>query len=328
MNQDYEVNRQTVDHFPSEVGRSASDRRLQLNSYMFFEDIRLQTMPIGGRSRSFPEFRVQTDPDSPEIREQLAFIFGSSERGYRRNLEEAISQFVSDLAGRLAFKSGVIYEIGTINVLDTNRIRTPFVNSKLPIALPLPLRVPGNIIGMGPLAVQLIPRAEWKRSGRRLVLLKRNQVWKVGVPKELGGALRNKLSQRFIAETNELMPQYINRSGRNPYEEKHLNLMQFLNVRRKLLCAATNDWSWPARMAWTDQVTEYFLIERQLAFSGRLAVLLEHIICMMNEFLDKSQFRARISLSGLPSSGEVSESLSKLREGELEFEKVLDISHL
>ena len=57
-------------------------------------------------------------------------------------------------------------------------------------------------------------------------------------------------------------------------------------------------------------------------------MLRNHIVHMMNEFLEKSQYGARLSLSGLPSPDYVSGLVADLREGNLDFEKALDVSHL
>lgn len=285
-------------------------------------------MPIGGRSSRFPDFDVDSSPPSSETEEQIAFMLSGRRNHRGQSLREVVCTFINELAFRLGYRGHVSFEIVPTDIPDTKRANRHFRASQLPLRLPLPMIIPGKVLNIGPLVIQLIPRSEWQFFGKPFVILNSSQVWNVPIPKHFGGPLGYKFVQVAISESGTLMPNYISQSGKNPLEDKYLDLSEFLALRRELKAIASSHFSWPARMTWRDEVTEYYLIRRQLGFSLSMTKLRRHLVASINEFLRKSNYGASISIHGLPTEEDIENYIDALESGDLGLGEALEISRI
>lgn len=85
---------------------------------------------------------------------------------------------------------------------------------------------------------------------------------------------------------------------------------------------------WNARNLFNDSITEYYLVYRVLKFRMTSAILREHILAVLNQFLTTTQQfglpKTQITLDGILGSGEISALMKRLENGEIPFRTIID----
>jgi len=296
-----------------------------LYGHSFIEDVRNSVMPIGGRSRIRPDFAIRAAPDDPSICHVLVAAFGSRDRYHRSSLTEALSEFIEDAATYLALYGVVHFEIVTRSEA-AERGRSDDRDSSEAIAEAVVgskqfrvYRIPGRIVRIPGYHLQVVPRTEWSRVGRRVAPVPRSRVWTLRIPSELGGRRRHLRFLRTLVRASSLPPGTTSSTAQGSLGPRGFDMCLFHETKLLAIAAASMPWGWDARNTWQEHTLEYFWYYRRLRFALSMAILREYIIESINQLLRRVGMPAHLILQGLPSVSEIRRLVSDLEENRIGF---------
>ncbi len=287
--------------------RSVSSKNNKRNIYvhMFKEDIALDIMPIGGRSRNQPEFAVNLLGDEKDVAVATSLLKSISENNHR-NLDAVICAAVSKIATNLTGNGACTYEL----VKDSDGFASYLVTSTRTYRLPF-------------VTVQVIPRAErdiWKR---RYVFCKNTRLWKISIPRAVGGAqgFRRTIHQlRKIP--NGSTPEFVLNDLQAQTNFSHFDFSDYHRRQIAYIIKSTAHWNWHRRDWSDDGQSEYYRTYKRAKFKYAQAILREHILSELNILFHKINLDCHIQVSGLPSPSEINDILDQLHQGSVNFGEV------
>ena len=270
--------RRSIAYLQSEERMPRDDAWLSLYGSIFIEDVRLSVMPIGGESRSRPDFSIALSPGNPAARRIITYAFARRDH-YYPDLTEIISQFIEDTASVLAYKSVVYYEIARGNRLaeEDSNSETSEGSTLLRKAFK-PLRIPGRVIRLANYYMQIIPHTEWARMGKKVVMIPASDVWVLQVPPELGGPRKHRTFLKALVRASNPLPDFVSDAMKRLSEIRDFSFGGF--HKQQLLAVASGSvlWGWQARDLWREDTLEYFRYYRHLRFALSMAILREYIV--------------------------------------------------
>ncbi|MBI5634718.1 MAG: hypothetical protein HZA15_14710 [Nitrospirae bacterium] len=289
--------------------------------HMFAEDVHLHVMPLGSHARTKHKFTVELTSPDVEVEKIIRYAFPHN--GYvQHSLTESISEFIKQCAFELAYKGLTFHEIVRGRQIEDRR--TP--SRKLREEPPDPERmffashIPGQVINIGSHYVQIIPRVEWAKWRRAFILIPSSDVWRIEIPKQLGGYKNHPQLLRALIKSGTPLPKFINDAMA---EQKELPTFDFKEFHKQQDLIAANEtavWGWAGRELWRDQTLEYYQFYRHVCFAKTMNVLREHILLSINSLLKRISFSSNLVIKGLPSLAELDETLSKMAKGEISFD--------
>lgn len=278
---------------------------------MFAEDAYTHIMPFSRLSeRKGRRFDAVLDGADAAI--GLRVIQGLGENSSRHHdTLEATCDAVRGIAKRLLWNVNAAYEIPVITneQRDDNefmrdddgviRVRS-FTTARL-------FHLPG-------LFVQIPPLKDREYFGRWIFAARSRHVWRVSMPRSLGGSsgyrrLRRRLS-RFTLTSPMWAPEAMSK-------ESEIVRYDFLGHRRLLeqyVARAVRPWGWNRRDWSDDHQTQFFNFYRMITFQWALAVFRDHIIKEVNLLLQRMDVMARLSLKGFLTPMKSSQSASRCVE--------------
>jgi len=300
-----------------EEGAIPEDGRREGNAHMLRQDVDLGIMPIGGRSRSRPQFAVELRPDDGLAVDLLTEALGGDIPG--DSLTETVCDFVRDVASSLVWEGRTLYEVvwGPPHAKDGTRRR--FFLAHFPIWGVV--RKQGSYIQGGSVLSMKTGQTEVRTAS-----IPERDVLNIALPSFLGSA---PVQPRFLSLLGRMYPYPPDWVLREWSGEVANSGYAFEKHRREteiLVANVTKPWGWDGRWAWRDHSLEYFQVFRALIFRRSLARLREHIIGQVNQVLRRLDFRTGIELVGLPSSAEVEDVIAELHAGRIDFKTALDRS--
>jgi len=109
---------------------------------------------------------------------------------------------------------------------------------------------------------------------------------------------------------------------------KTFDYRKFIRRQEVAILRATRHDGWPGRSLYSDKMTEYYSVLRHLTFKFHHARLREHILQVINRFLQGlSVFEipaSTMTFTKLPSSQEIEKIIQDFSEGKVGFRDVLD----
>jgi hypothetical protein len=304
---DVEAKRHAVRYFPSRERSTPAG-----HAFLLARDIPLGILPIRG-ARDHPKFSVELRPPDSE-REARLCRFLHIGRYEHRTLDEAIVEFVDTAANYIGYFGEVYFEI----IFDAEGE---------PLRLePLP---PGRVVRVPGHYVQVIGKRDREQLGvSRFVRIPAKHIWRLGLPRSLGGARRHRRLLRRLERLSNPTPEFALRStdlGRSVGFE----FAVMRDASDRLQERATRRWGTvPSIQRPVGSSTEYFFIARRLAFLQAQANLREHTIDRLNELLTRLQIPHSIAISGIPSAADIAATLGRLHRGEISFAEALDATRI
>lgn len=299
---------QSIRFSPSMAGRT----EVEGDQFIFTRDLPLGVMPIRG-VRDAENYGVRLEPPDDAVAGTLLRLLDVGQFSHD-DLAEALSEFVETTTRYLAYQGEVFYEIATVL-----QRRTGMPELRL-LALP-----PGRVIRMPWAYYQLIPkddRAELKKG--RAVRIPRSKVWRIALPRRLGGVHRHQRMLKALRDRSSPMPEFRLRRvdmGRGiGYDfSVHRDACTIEKER------ATRRWGTMPSYSRVGGTTEYFFFSRRLEFKRSQAMLRDHIIGELNDFLSRLGLDHRLVVDGLVSPVTIGRMMARLQAGEVTISEALDV---
>jgi hypothetical protein len=320
--------RKSIAYFRSEERMPKNDAWLSLYGNMFIQDVQLYVMPIGGESHARPDFAIELVPDNPTARSIITYAFARRDPSYR-DMTEAISEFIAETAHSLAYKRVLYYEIARGDQpIEENSKTEDIENLTLSGEVFKPLHIPGRVMQLGNYYLQIIPRAEWTRTGRKIIVIPASDVWSLQIPSELGGPRKHRILLKTLVRASNPMPDFVSESTKRLSEIRDFSFGGFHKQQKLAVASESALWGWPVRNLLREDTLEYFRIYRHLRFALSMAILREYILASMNDLLQRLGFTFQLVLKGLPIQSEIKSYIVKMEKGEMTFDdawKAVDI---
>lgn len=286
---------------------------------MFIEDVRLYVMPIGGESRTRPDFSIELVPDSPVARSIITYAFAPRDYYYHKYSEvtKAVSGFIQESAFTLAYEGVLYYEVAKgewpTGAVEPREIE----NGSCFKEAFKPLYIPGRVIRLANRYLQIVPPAEWTRTGKKIAAIPASDVWSLRIPSELGGPRKHRILLKTLVRASTPLPDFVSEAMKGLSEISDFSLSSFHRQQHLIVASESASWGWPARDLWGESTLQYFYYYRHLRFALSMAILREHIIASINGLLDRVGFPSRLVLKGLPTPSEIKGYMEKLEKGEM-----------
>ena len=291
--------------------RSLSENKLQkinrnTSVYIFTEEIHLGIMPIGGRSRNHPDFSISITGDDKNT-EKAKELLNSLASNVRLSTNELVCDVVENIVKSMLYSGLAYYEI-TQDTPEFLKLDN-FTSDKLV-----------NILG---LYFQFVPKKDRKMWNKRFVVKASNSIWKIKVPKELGGSSGYSKLIHSLGNNTEMYPKCydIEKIATQPSD---FNFNEYISQTKVYQYRLLELWGGNLRHTSTEYANEYYLIHRIVRFNRAQAILREHVISQLNILLNRKKIKSTIEVKGLPTVQYIDEQLKKLEEGEVQLVEVIN----
>jgi len=318
------LNRRSTAHFKA-FDRSESQVWTSLYGNTFIEDVRTHVMPIGGRSRSRPDFCIELVPPDKVVDEILRRAFAERLDYSIQGLTEAISGFIENHTPMLCLRGRIHFEIANLVFEEEKRMTTkhqePTGSARLQFR---PVLIPGRVIDLAVVHMQLIPVQKWDRAGRPFNIIPSRSVWTISIPGELGTPRKQRRMMRNLIRLSAPTPPFVEEGLRRLENIQDFSHGEFHEAQVRALARTTALWGWTARTLWQESALEYYLAYRHLRFAHAMAILREHMIASINTLLRRLSISSQLLVKGLPTASQISKLLKRMEAGEMSFTDVYE----
>lgn len=287
-------------------------------SAMLHEDLIHRVFPTGYRSSRTTELSINIEPFSDEIYDCLSNAFFIHEPD--KDLDSAVRSFVEHSIHMILYQSEVFFELVFDNISQ----------SKAFLITPLPL---GEVRIDNGTVVQFIPPQVQEARGLHhpFVEIPEMNILHFSFPESLGGmAGIGRLISDFESFGGSLLPKFAEDDYERTMQEfGNALLKEYHNTREMAIATSSSSLGWACRNLWNNKITEYYSVYRQLKFARSAALIREHILLCLNEFISKRALprfglEGNITITGVPDSNDLNTKLKELSEGTLSFKDALD----
>jgi hypothetical protein len=272
-----------------------------LYQHMFQQDVQM----IGHFSQSMsgeePVFRLEGEEE--HLAKAIA-LCGSLTGDHSQRREENVAGAVEKVVLHLAYCGRALFEI----VVDPEES-----------ALSLASFGPDYVWSLPFFYLQVAPRASWSDLGPKYAVLKKDAVWRVDMPLELGGTSGFRRVLKGLAEWPSLGPGFYTRDIQQGRFTKEFVFGDYRRAYQVQIYWATRIWGWTGRDWSLDHVTEYYQFHRHLTFKWAQSVLREHVVKELNSLFHRLGVSARIIIEGLSSHSDILRVRDEMRAGALDF---------
>jgi hypothetical protein len=289
-----------------------AERPVAFYMHMFPEDVSLGIMPIGGRTKKRPDFKVCITPANQEV--QALIAAGLDREHHGNSLTEVVCEVFQAVSVNLCLAERCIYEIAYLEDHETQS----------PVGFELVWVNRSQLVEKGGQIFQRIPSDLAKEeSVSEMIHLPKEDIIEFRAPPEFEKILRDvriNLSRLDKLRLPELM---LRATKENiPYDFKsHMRSMDLALVE------AIKPIGWNARGAYNGRVTSYYWIRLMLTFEKLKIEFRYVVLAALNDALKrigrKLGFKAQIEISGLPIRVDITDALRKLDSGEVPFTEVM-----
>jgi hypothetical protein len=167
--------------------------------------------------------------------------------------------------------------------------------------------------------LQIAPRANWNDLGRKYAVLRKDAVWRVDMPRELGGTHGFRRVIKEMSEWSSFGPEFYRDDIKGGQLPKEFVFRDYQRAHQVQLYRVTREWGWGGRDWSLDHVTEYYQFYRHLTFKWAQAVLREHVVKEFNSLFHRLGISAQIVIQNLSSPSEILKVREKMQDGLLDF---------
>lgn len=272
-----------------------------LHAFVFTRDAPLAVVPIGGRSDRRPDYGI-TSQGSDEEQQTIVAMLGGRPHD---DLTESVGDFIEQVASYLAHYGEVVFEI----CRRGNELR-------------LDATPPGSMHFLPFVAFEWIPRdAVAEEGAQRLIRVRRDKLWRVRLPRELGGPRRHRRMLKRLTRNETVMQAF--RHGLPPTA---YDLNAATRAELASLIGAMRRWGIIVTfLGGSVQTTSYLTVGGEIAHKRAQAILREHILEELNSLLRRLGL-SPLRIVGLPDSRQIAQALAELRLGEIDFKRAIDLT--
>lgn len=167
--------------------------------------------------------------------------------------------------------------------------------------------------------LQVAPRGSWKELDGNYAFLKKSTVWRVEMPRELGGARGYRKILEELSAWSSLGPEFYKQDLEKRQMPRDFVFGDYRKAHQIELYRVTKDWGWVGRDWSLDYVTEYYQFYRHLTFRWAQAVLRQHVVRELNSLFTRLGISAQIVIEGLASPEEILTAREQMQAGILDF---------
>lgn len=185
---------------------------------------------------------------------------------------------------------------------------------------------PKNLLCLPKFCIQLVPRAEQKELGRKIIVLPKRILWLISMPRELGGYRAYRKILTRLGRFNWTAPSFWREDLENGRPQA-TTTFDFTTYRRRLDIyqnRATRKWGWNGRDTGTGKRTEFALFYRFMTFQWAQAVLREHIVGELNLLFKRLDIKAQIEIAGLSTPDKILKVREAMMAGTISYSKAYD----
>ena len=276
------------------------------NVHIFTEEIHLVIMPIGGRSRSCPDFSINITGDENN-KEQAHKLLNSLASHNRLSVNELVCDAIDNIVKSMLHKGFAYFEI-TQDTSDYYQLGN-FTSDRL-----------ANFLG---LHFQFVPIADRNMWNKKVVVKASNSIWKIKIPKVLGGDSGYRELLRSLANNTDMYPKCfdIESITTNPAQ---FDFKEYVNQTKIYQYRLLEPWGGTLRHSSSEYANEYYLIYRKVRFNRAQAILREHVVKELNTLLVRLKIKSKIEVFGLPTVEFIDNQLKKLETGEIELAEIIN----
>lgn len=289
-------------HFPS----LSKGYDIDPDVHMFTEDVHLAIMPIGGRTERQEDFAVELKGEEPDC-EKAKEIIGELGEYDRHDTEAMVCDAIDNIARHLAWEGQAVYEI----ITDNEQIYIHGFTSKYLFKIFIWF-------------LQIIPPGDWGLWKRKYTLVSRERIWKVNIPRELGGTSGYKRVIKRLGKYSHLGPEFYRQDLEQGITTKYYDFLKYVRNSEIYFNRVTQKWGWNRRDWSQDKCTEYYSFYKMLSFRYAQAILREHIIQEINRLLDRLSIKCKLNVVGLPTAKEILQIRNDMQKGDIPFTEVSD----
>jgi hypothetical protein len=273
-----------------------------LYQHMFQQDVQMIGHFSPSRRIEGPVFRLEGTEENLAKADALCGSLGG-DHGHRpgENVAGAIEKVVLHLAyyGRALFEIVVEPEEAALSL-------APFG--------------PDYVWSLPFFYLQVAPRASWSDLNHKYAVLRKDAVWRVEMPRELGGTSGFRRVLEGLAEWPSLGPGfYTNDIEQGRFPEEFV-FGDYRRAHQVQIYWVTRSWGWAGRDWSLDHVTEYYQFHRHLTFKWAQSVLREHVVRQFNFLFRRLDISVQIVIEGLSSPSEILKVREEMRAGVLDFD--------
>ena len=294
-----------ITHFRSHEG----PHEINANVHMFFQDVHLAVMPIGGRTEKHQDFAVRIEGNDTDCEKALD-ICESLAQYDRYDVTKVICDAVSNIASNLAWEGLSVYEI----IYDNNNQGKFYLHNFTTKRL---LKIPRYYI-------QFIPKKDAEYFKKRFVILPSKDIWEIKMPSSLCGQNGYKKILTKLKKYKHLGPKFWRGDMEKQIQTKYFNFQEYVLSSEIYYARVTKQWGWRRRDYSQKNCTEFFSVYHGTTFRWAQAILREHIIGEINKLLSFLRINAKIMVEGLPTSKDILNIRDEITNGKINFMEALD----
>jgi hypothetical protein len=273
---------------------------------MFTEDIYLAIMPIGGQSEKQSDFTIELQGEEQDC-EKAKDIIGELGQFDKYDIEAMVCDAVENIAKHLAWEGQAVFEI----INDSEQVYIHGFTSK-------------NLTRLFLWYLQIIPPGDWGLWKRKYTLIKRKRIWKIQMPRELGGTRGYTRVLKRLRKYNHLGPSFYRQDLERGLTTRNYAFLKYVRNSEIHFNRVTHIWGWNRRDWSQDKCTEFYSFYKMLSFRYAQAILREHIVQEINKLFDRLSVKCKLVVVGLPTAKAILQIRSDMQKGDISFTEVSD----
>jgi len=289
--------------------------------HIFCRDVRQQILPTWVSRKEPHTFEVV--PASEELLWKTTILFaepyefqrnGTVERG--TDGAEVISEFIRHVAGDLAIKGESFWEIAAAREDDDSENTVPAL-----------VWISGEVQERRRSIRQSIATMKESTSKEPHIDLPKNKAMIVRLPGGLGTPGQQLRRLGVLEQASTITPEFHDGVYGAERNDSGFQFTDFSSAQFRAMAKAMRSWGWMSTVQENKYATEYYIIERQLRFHQALAELRTQILEQMNAMLKQLGLEAEIRMNGLLTADDISDLITKVREGSISFNQAFEPIH-
>ena len=277
------------------------------NTHMFQEDVSQHKMPYNERLERFPNFKITiTGNDKEQAKEALKSL---SNHRHSYSDTDLLCDVINNVS-RTTYHFGRIYLCKRIDVNGKNEFVEIY---------------PHNIFRLFKLYLQFIPKSDRQNTSIYFRFEKSENIFCLSVFKKLFSRIKFKLIEILLSFTDGVFPKFF---MEDQFQNRHFETSCYKKIEVRFMSLVTKEYAWTLRFLAEEHSNEYFQIYSSYLSAIRNAKDREVLLEQLNEMFHHFKIDALLTLEGIPTSHELTNSLFKLKSGEKTFRHALDEIYL
>ena len=289
--------------------------------HIFCRDVRQQILPTRVSRREPHTFEVV--PESEDLLWKTTILFAEPYEfqwndTIKRGAEgaEVISEFICHVAGDLAIKGESFWEIAAVREDDNSENTAPAL-----------VWISGEVQERRRSIRQCTATMKESTSKESHIELPKNKAMIIRLPGGLGTPGEQLRRLEVLDQASTITPKFYDGVYGAERNDSGFQFTDFKSAQFRAMAKAMRSWGWMSTVQENEHATDYYIIARRLRFHQALAELRTHILEQMNAMLTQLDIEAEIRVNGLLTADDISDLVTKVREGSISFNQAFEPIH-